>query len=44
MKKWYDMKTVVASGFILTSTLSLVIAAATIGQRMGMISEEMGGC
>ncbi|WP_342489127.1 cation:proton antiporter [Cytobacillus sp. FSL W7-1323] len=43
MKKWYDMKTVVASGFILTSTLSLVIAAATIGQRMGMISEEMGG-
>ncbi|WP_338449023.1 monovalent cation:proton antiporter family protein [Niallia oryzisoli] len=43
LKIWYDKKTVVASGFLLTSTLSLVIAAATIGERMGVISEEMGG-
>lgn len=43
LKKWYDMKTVMASGFILTSTLSLVIAAATIGERMGVITNEMSG-
>jgi monovalent cation:H+ antiporter-2, CPA2 family len=43
LKKWYDMNTVMASGFILTSTLSLVIAAATIGERMGVITNEMSG-
>lgn len=43
LKKWFDWKTVFASGFILTSTLSLVIAAATIGERMGMISEQVSG-
>ncbi|MFE8700405.1 monovalent cation:proton antiporter family protein [Cytobacillus sp. FJAT-54145] len=43
LKIWYDTKTVVASGFLLTSTLSLVIAAATIGERMGVISAEMSG-
>ncbi|MBT2700137.1 cation:proton antiporter [Bacillus sp. ISL-40] len=43
LRKWYDQKTVVASGFLLTSTLSLMIAAATIGQRIGVISAEMGG-
>jgi len=43
LKIWYDHKTVVASGFLLTSTLSLVIAAATIGERIGVISKEMGG-
>lgn len=43
LKKWYDFKTVMASGFILTSTLSLVIAAATIGERMGVITNEMSG-
>lgn len=43
LKKWYDMKTVLGSGFILTSTLSLVIAAATIGRREGMIDEQMEG-
>ena len=41
--KWYDKKTVVASGFLLTSTLSLVIAAATIGERMEVITSEMSG-
>ncbi|RSK26505.1 sodium:proton antiporter [Bacillus sp. HMF5848] len=40
---WYNNRTVIASGFLLTSTLSLVIAAATIGERMGMISEQMSG-
>ncbi|WP_147533255.1 cation:proton antiporter family protein [Bacillus marasmi] len=43
LRKWYDMKTVVASGFLLTSTLSLVIAAATIGERLGAITTEMSG-
>lgn len=40
---WYDKKTVIASGFLLTSTLSLVIAAATIGERIHIISSEMSG-
>ena len=43
LKFWYDTKTVIASGFLLTSTLSLVIAAATIGERMNIISSQMGG-
>jgi monovalent cation:H+ antiporter-2, CPA2 family len=43
LKIWYDSKTVLASGFLLTSTLSLVIAAATIGERMEVISSEMSG-
>ena len=33
----------IASSFLLTSTLSLVIAAATIGERMGVITKEMSG-
>lgn len=43
LKVWFDTKTVLASGFLLTSTLSLVIAAATIGERMGVISSGMSG-
>ncbi|MCL6573877.1 MAG: monovalent cation:proton antiporter family protein [Bacillus sp. (in: Bacteria)] len=43
LKIWYDTKTVLASGFLLTSTLSLVIAAATIGERMEIITAQMGG-
>ncbi|WP_042455336.1 monovalent cation:proton antiporter family protein [Neobacillus dielmonensis] len=43
LKIWYDTKTVAASGFLLTSTLSLVIAAATIGERIEVISEQMKG-
>jgi len=43
LRKWYDTKTVIASGFLLTSTLSLVIAAATIGERMEVITSEMSG-
>ncbi|MCY8586916.1 potassium channel family protein, partial [Bacillus haynesii] len=39
----YDMKTVLASGFLLTSTLSLVIAATTIGERIGVIDAQMSG-
>ncbi|MES5056170.1 monovalent cation:proton antiporter family protein [Bacillus velezensis] len=43
LKKWYDKITVFASGFLLTSTLSLVIAAATIGERLHIISANMSG-
>ncbi|WP_053220344.1 monovalent cation:proton antiporter family protein [Virgibacillus senegalensis] len=43
MKKWYDWRTVISSGMILTTTLSLVIAAATIGERMGIIDDQMEG-
>ncbi|PKG25636.1 monovalent cation:proton antiporter family protein [Niallia nealsonii] len=43
LKKWYDIKTIFASGFLLTSTLSLVIAAAAIGERMNIISTQMSG-
>jgi monovalent cation:H+ antiporter-2, CPA2 family len=43
LKFWYDTKTAIASGFLLTSTLSLVIAAATIGERMKIITTQMSG-
>ncbi|MED3656075.1 monovalent cation:proton antiporter family protein [Heyndrickxia sporothermodurans] len=43
LKKWYDTKTVISSAFLLTSTLSLVIAAAKIAERIGAITKEMSG-
>ena len=41
LRRWYDVKTTLAAGFLLTSTLSLVIAAATIGERMEIITTQM---
>ncbi|GGI38813.1 monovalent cation:proton antiporter family protein [Mammaliicoccus stepanovicii] len=41
--KWYDKKTTIASSFLLTSTLSLVIAAAKIAEQLGTISPEISG-
>ncbi|MBH9966360.1 monovalent cation:proton antiporter family protein [Rossellomorea oryzaecorticis] len=43
LKKWYDTKTTIASAFLLTSTLSLVIAAAKIAERMEIITPQMSG-
>src|SRR5690606_30378707 len=43
LKRWYDWKTTLAAGALLTSTLSLVIAAATIGEKMGIIDNRMSG-
>nr|WP_191562301.1 monovalent cation:proton antiporter family protein [Metabacillus idriensis] len=43
LKRWYDTKTTLAAGFLLTSTLSLVIAAATIGERVNVIDAQMSG-
>lgn len=41
--KWYDKKTVIASSFLLTSTLSLVIVAAKLAEQLGTISSAMSG-
>ncbi|MDQ0174621.1 monovalent cation:proton antiporter family protein [Bacillus chungangensis] len=43
LRKWYDKQTVLAAAFLLTSTLSLVIAAAKIAERIGVITPEMSG-
>ncbi|KIX90551.1 sodium:proton antiporter [Staphylococcus microti] len=43
IRRWFDMKTTIAAGFLLTSTLSLVIAAAKIAESLGTISEEISG-
>lgn len=43
LKKWYNTKTVIASSFLLTSTLSLVIASAKIAERLGTIDGATSG-
>jgi len=43
MRRWYSWREVFATGSILTAKLSLVIAAATIGEKMGVISSEVSG-
>ncbi|HCU9403356.1 TPA: monovalent cation:proton antiporter family protein [Staphylococcus aureus] len=43
IRRWFDMKTTIASAFLLTSTLSLVIAAAKISKRLNAISAETSG-
>ncbi|MBO9129386.1 monovalent cation:proton antiporter family protein [Bacillus sp. 165] len=41
MKKWYTNAIVIPTTFLLTAKLSLVIAASSIGEKMGILSEEM---
>lgn len=43
IRRWFDMKTTIASAFLLTSTLSLVITAAKISERLNAISAETSG-
>lgn len=43
IRRWFDMETTIASAFLLTSTLSLVIAAAKISERLNAISAETSG-
>ncbi|EGQ0496386.1 sodium:proton antiporter [Staphylococcus aureus] len=43
IRRWFDMKATIASAFLLTSTLSLVIAAAKISERLNAISAETSG-
>lgn len=40
IKKWFTWKETFGSAFLLTSTLSLVIAASEIGYNMGIIDEK----
>lgn len=41
LRKWYDWKTVIGSGFLLTSTLSLIVAAAKVGEKIHVIDSRM---
>lgn len=41
LRRWYDWKTTIGAGFLLTSTLSLVIAAVAIGERIGIIEGQL---
>ena len=43
IRKLFDMKTTISSAFLLTSTLSLVIASAKIAEQLGTISPEISG-
>ncbi|MCF6136871.1 monovalent cation:proton antiporter family protein [Pseudalkalibacillus berkeleyi] len=41
LKKWYNMKVVMSIGILLSSKLTLVIAAAEIGEKMNMVDSRM---
>lgn len=41
--KWYDKQTVLASSFLLTATLSLVIVSAKLAEQLGTISSALSG-
>ncbi len=43
LRIWYPWRQVFASGFLLSSTLSLVIAAAAIASELGIISQALEG-
>lgn len=43
LRRWFDWKTIFSSAFLLTSTLSLVIAAAKIGERMEVLTPHESG-
>ncbi len=41
LRRWYSWNIVIGSSILLTSTLSLVIAAAQIGERLGIIEASL---
>lgn len=43
LRKWYDWKTIFSSAFLLTSTLSLAVAAAKIGERIEVLTSQEAG-
>ncbi|MGO3050281.1 sodium:proton antiporter [Staphylococcus casei] len=43
ISRWFDKQTTISSAFLLTSTLSLVIASAKIAEELGTISPEISG-
>lgn len=43
LKRWFGWKETMGVGFLLSSTLSLVIAAAAVANNMGLINDSMEG-
>ncbi|PTH67396.1 monovalent cation:proton antiporter family protein [Staphylococcus arlettae] len=43
IRRWFDQKTTISTAFLLTSTLSLVIASAKIAEQLGTITPEISG-
>jgi CPA2 family monovalent cation:H+ antiporter-2 len=43
LKRWFSWREVIGSGILLSSTLSLVIAAATVALEIGIIDEALHG-
>ncbi|WP_274364718.1 cation:proton antiporter family protein [Paenibacillus thermotolerans] len=43
LKRWYSWREVAGTGILLSSTLSLVIAAATIAYNLGIIDQSVQG-
>ncbi|HEX7056995.1 MAG TPA: cation:proton antiporter [Bacilli bacterium] len=43
LRKWFSWREVIGAGVLLSTELSLVIAAATIAQKMGIIDQDMYG-
>ncbi|MBF7019079.1 monovalent cation:proton antiporter family protein [Staphylococcus sp. 18_1_E_LY] len=43
IRRWFDQKTTISSAFLLTSTLSLVIASAKIAEQLHTITPEISG-
>ncbi len=43
LRRWFDWRTVLGSGALLSSTLSLVIAASTIALELGLITDSVYG-
>ena len=43
IRRWFDTRTTIASAFLLTSTLSLVIAVAKIAEQLKTITSETSG-
>jgi monovalent cation:H+ antiporter-2, CPA2 family len=43
LRLWYDKKTTISAAFLLTSTLSLVIAAAKVAEDINIITPQLSG-
>ncbi|MFC4620143.1 monovalent cation:proton antiporter family protein [Camelliibacillus cellulosilyticus] len=41
LKRWYNWRTTLSVGFLISAKLTLVIAAAQMGERLGLISDKM---
>ncbi|WP_170007164.1 cation:proton antiporter family protein [Bacillus fonticola] len=43
IRKWFPWRETISSGFILTSTMSLAVVAASVSYELGIISEALNG-